>query len=1184
MKNSRLFPRGSSQLLFALLIVFALILASAGLPLLAARAQATNLALNKPVTCSSTQSAGTACANAVDGSTTTRWSSAFSDPQWIQVDLGAAYNLTSVVLRWEAAYGKAFQIQVSNDAVTWISVYTTTTGTGGVQTLAFNGTGRYVRMYGTVRATQYGYSLWEFEIYGSNGPTNTPSSIPGANFVGSPLSGSAPLAVQFTYIDSSPLTSCTWTFGDGASQAYDLGQNFGPCPSTTHTYTVAGSYTVSLSVIKYTGQGNSMTKPDYIQVSNPVTLTSTPTPPSGATNLALNKPVTFSSQQAGNEASHAVDGDTATRWAASPWPQWIQVDLGTTYNISKTEIMPYASRAYQYRVEVSLDGTSYATVVDQTANTTSAATLTDTFATAAARYVRLTVTGASGYTGGWASVYEFRVFSSAGTPPATNTPTPTATWTNTSPVLTNTPTPTATWTNTSPPPTNTPTLTATWTNTLTNTPTPSATWTNTPTITATSTSGTGCSSTNMAINRPATASSVTGTNTAALAADGFSGTRWESAQGVDPQWIQLDFGSTATFCSVVLHWEVAAAKSFQIQTSPDAATWTPIYSTTTGTGGDQILTVSGSGRYLRMYGTLRTTTYGYSLWEFEAYGSGGTVLPTITPIPTIQSGPVDFGPNVVIFDPSMSSATIQNRLDLVFDVQETNQFGTQRNALLFKPGAYSVNANIGFNTQISGLGFSPDDVTINGLVTADAQWFGGNATQNFWRIAENMKVVPTGGKDIWAVSQAAPFRRMHIAGALQLDPSSHGWSSGGFLADTKVDGQVSSGSQQQYISRNDQFGSWTGSNWNMVFVGVSGGPAQTFPSPAYTVVGQAPSIREKPFLYIDTGGNYFVFVPALRSNASGTSWFGQTPAGTSLPISQFFIVKPGASATDINNALVAGKDLLITPGVYHLDQTINITRANTVVLGMGLATLINDNGVVAMKIADVDGVKVAGILFDAGTTNASTLLEVGPAGSSAGHASNPTELSDVFARIGGAVAGKATVAVTINSSNVIVDHTWLWRADHGSGIGWTVNTADNGLVVNGNDVTIYGLFVEHFQKYNVLWNGNGGRTYFFQNELPYDPPNQAAYMNGTTRGYAAYKVADTVTTHEAWGVGSYCYFNVDPTIIADRGFEVPNTPNVKFHDLLTISLGNKGSIINVINTTGAITPTNSTTSTVVNYP
>ena len=117
----------------------------------------------------------------------------------------------------------------------------------------------------------------------------------------------------------------------------------------------------------------------------------------------------------------------------------------------------------------------------------------------------------------------------------------------------------------------------------------------------------------------------------------------------------------------------------------------------------------------------------------------------------------------------------------------------------------------------------------------------------------------------------------------------------------------------------------------------------------------------------------------------------------------------------------------------------------------------------------------------------------------------------------------------VNSNNVIGDHMWLWRADHGSGVGWTTNTADTGLVVNGDNVTMYGLFVEHYQKYQVIWNGNGGRTYFFQNEMPYDPPNQAAWMNGSTQGYAAYKVADSVTSHEAWGLGSYCYFNVNPS-------------------------------------------------------
>ena len=869
-----------------------------------------------------------------------------------------------------------------------------------------------------------------------------------------------------------------------------------------------------------------------------------------AVNVALNKPVTFSSGiQTGNEASKLVDGNTGTRWAASIWPQWVQVDLGQVYLINKTELMPFSptNRAYQYLVEVSTNGTNYTTVVDRTQNTNiGPVTITDLFNPINAQYVRLTVTGAFNYTGGFASAYEFRVFTGNVVPP------PTATFT----------------------PSITPTATATAT--FTNTPGPSPTASNTPL---------GCGSTdNMALTRPVTALSSTGANTAAKAVDGLSGTRWESVQGVDPQWIQLDFGSSATFCRVVLNWEVAYGKNYQVQVSDDASNWTTIYNAVNGNGGDDDLPLFGSGRYLRIYGTARGTQYGYSLWEIQAFGFGGDVIPTLTPIPTIQSAPVDFGPRVVIFDPSMSASTIQNRLDLVFSQQQTSQFGTQRDALLFKPGSYSVDANIGFNTQISGLGLSPDDVVITGAVRAEADWFGDNGTQNFWRIAENMKVIPTGGTNRWAVSQAAPFRRMHIAGNLQLDPRNHGWSSGGFISDSKIDGQTSSGSQQQYLTRNSQLGSWTGANWNMVFVGVSGAPAQSFPSPAYTTIAQTPLVREKPFLYVDGNGDYFVFVPALRTNSSGTTWDGQTPAGASLPISQFYIVKEGATATDINNALALGKDLLVTPGVYHLDQTINITRADTVVLGLGLATFINDNGVVAMHVDDVDGVKIAGILFDAGTTNATTLLEVGAPGASASHSSNPTQLSDVFARVGGAVAGKVNVAVTINSNDVLVDHTWIWRGDHGLGIGWNVNTSDNGLVVNGNNVTIYGLFVEHFQKYNVLWNGNGGRTYFFQNELPYDVPNLAAWMNGATRGYAAYKVADTVTTHEAWGLGSYCYFNVDPSIIVDRGFEVPNTPGVLFHDILTISLGNNGTIMHVINDTGAVTSTNSTTSTVVTYP
>ncbi len=131
---------------------------------------------------------------------------------------------------------------------------------------------------------------------------------------------------------------------------------------------------------------------------------------------------------------------------------------------------------------------------------------------------------------------------------------------------------------------------------------------------------------------------------------------------------------------------------------------------------------------------------------------------------------------------------------------------------------------------------------------------------------------------------------------------------------------------------------------------------------------------------------------------------------------------------------------------------------------------------------------------------------------------------------------------------------------------------------------MYGLFVEHYQQYQTIWNGNGGRTYFYQNELPYDPPNQAAWMNGSTQGWAAYKVAPTVTSHEAWGLGSYAYFNVNPAVVEAHSFEVPNTPGVKFHDMVTVSLGGTGTISHVINNSGGTANSASNVANLVSYP
>ncbi|SEF29536.1 Chitobiase/beta-hexosaminidase C-terminal domain-containing protein [Amycolatopsis pretoriensis] len=558
-----------------------------------------------------------------------------------------------------------------------------------------------------------------------------------------------------------------------------------------------------------------------------------------------------------------------------------------------------------------------------------------------------------------------------------------------------------------------------------------------------------------------------------------------------------------------------------------------------------------------------------------------------------QSDTPNFGPNVRIFDPGMSAATIQAQLDTDFNNQKdtlTAQMADRRVAHLFKPGTYNnVHDNVGFYTSVAGLGQNPGDVLINGDVTVDAFNASDNgvALQNFWRSAENMAVNPSGGNERWAVAQAAPFRRMDVRGGLQLYPASYGFASGGYIADTKVAGQAASVSQQQWYTRDSQLGSWNGGVWNMVFSGTSGAPANTFPNPPETTLSTTPVSRDVPYLYVDGTGKYRVFLPSLRTNASGPSWANGSTPGTSAPMSQFYVVKSGDTASSINNALAAGCNLFFTPGVYHLNQTLNVTKAGTTILGIGYPTLVPDNGVNAMQVSDVDGVRLKGLLFDAGTTNSQALLTVGQSGSSASHASNPTTVQDVFFRIGGAIAGKATNSLIVNSANTIIDHIWAWRADHGNAgtYGWNTNTADTGLVVNGANVTATGLFVEHYQKYQVIWNGQGGKTIFFQNEMPYDVPNQASWNAPSgVAGYAAYKVGANVTSHEAWGLGSYCFFDTDPAVSSYHAFEVPNNSGVRFHSLLTVSLNYRGTITHVINDTGGVTPSGTVPVNVVNYP
>ncbi len=574
--------------------------------------------------------------------------------------------------------------------------------------------------------------------------------------------------------------------------------------------------------------------------------------------------------------------------------------------------------------------------------------------------------------------------------------------------------------------------------------------------------------------------------------------------------------------------------------------------------------------------------------------AAGACLLSGTALAWAERAAPDFGPNVIVFDPGMPVSDIKAKVDAIATQQLANEFGPQRYALLFKPGTYGsaaapLNFQVGYYTAVAGLGQSPRDVVINGSVNVYNRCRNGTcfALDNFWRSLSNLTINvsdPVGAGcyagNFWAVSQAAPMRRVNITGGnLTLMDYCTGpsFASGGFIADSQA-GTVINGSQQQFMVRDSVVGNWTNGVWNQVFSGVKGAPAPCFPAQPscggpYTTLPASPRTREAPYLYLDAQARYRVFVPSSRVNSAGTTWAdGQTP-GTSIPLEDFYVARPGDDAQAIDNALARGKNLLLTPGIYAVDRTIKVKRAGTVVLGLGLPTLVPQNGVVAMTVADVPNVAIAGVVFDAGPVNSPRLLQVGTKHAHKSDRDEPTALHDVFFRIGGAAAGKATVSLEVNSDDVILDDIWAWRADHGNGVGWTVNTADTGVVINGDDVTAYGLFVEHYQKYNAIWNGNGGQVVFFQNEMPYDPPSQAAWMEAPgVYGWAALKVSDKVRRFNGYGMGSYSFFNQGLDIYAANAFEVPaSLPPSSLQGLLTIFLDpsvGRGGILNVVNGIG----------------
>jgi len=570
------------------------------------------------------------------------------------------------------------------------------------------------------------------------------------------------------------------------------------------------------------------------------------------------------------------------------------------------------------------------------------------------------------------------------------------------------------------------------------------------------------------------------------------------------------------------------------------------------------------------------------------------------------------GPNVCVFNDTMSQATIQADLNNIAtqQVPVASQFDNQRYAILFEPGTYGSAADplvfqVGYYTEVAGLGYTPQDTIVDGAIDVFNYLCSNgntdcNSDVNFWRSLSNLTlnvdlpssppayappIQESGGPgcansaEMWSVSQAAPIRRAIINGNVVFQDycASDDYASGGFIADSDITGDLNFYGNQQYMVRNSEIGGANGCPnglWNMVYSGVEGAPAPVFTSSCQqnTVLPASPVTEEEPFLYTDSGGKMNVFVPAVQHNTTGPSWAGGSEAGTSIPFSRFFVANPSTPVPVIDAALALGKDLILAPGVYDLNQPILVSRPDTVVMGLGFATLVPQHGNAAMIVGPNQGVKLSGLIVDAGPVNSPVLLSVGVPGLGTGTAANPDTIQDVFFRIGGAETTPVSAAVSLldNASNSIIDDVWAWRADHGNDVGWTQNKGDTGLVVTGSHVTAYGLAVEHYQKNEVIWSGQGGTNVFFQNELPYDPPAQSDWMESPSQdGYPAFLVTPNVTTFQGYAMGSYVVFiDTSATLYDAEAFESPDAPGVQFHNTFAVWISGSGGDNSIINGVG----------------
>ena len=552
----------------------------------------------------------------------------------------------------------------------------------------------------------------------------------------------------------------------------------------------------------------------------------------------------------------------------------------------------------------------------------------------------------------------------------------------------------------------------------------------------------------------------------------------------------------------------------------------------------------------------------YCYYRVVAHNRNGETLKIF---PDIGEETEMFGNNVYVFSPDDDVAKVKNDFSDIKARMEHAEFDSFRYSFLLKQGEYAndIGIDVGYYTTVAGLGSNPTDTSIRSLSSKNRDTGGGtniNALVNFWRGAENIQVR---SNMTWATSQGAYLRAVDIQGDLSLSDGS-GYASGGLLADARVSGQVKSGTQQQWLSRNCEWSSWSGNLWNMCFSGVKNPPAGDYPRMKYTVE-ETSTIREKPFLTFDEIKGYRIAIPAYRQNAIGCSWTG-SEGRIEKYIEQddiYFARADRDSADTVNAAISSGKSVVFAPGVYTFDKTIKVDNNDTVLLGLGIATITPTNGNACLTVT-ASGVTIAGLLFDAGEKKSDALVYIGTENSTASKAN----LHDCFFRVGGNYqSAAADTSLVIHADNTTCDNIWMWRADHGNGVGWNVNDGITGAKIYGNNVTAYALMAEHYKGHNVEWYGENGKLFFYQSEIAYDVLNQSDWMDGLRRGYSSLMVDDSVNSFTASGLGVYSNFH-NSGIVLDSAITAPAKQGINISHIVTVRLNGNGAIMNAVNDYG----------------